>query len=244
VWRERTKTVLAVNANFYGSLANNGADIIGLSMTDGVTVSPVRTFGGEPDPAIVFREDGTASAGRFATADLAGVIDAVAGVGGSTTDNDPGTLLVTERGEHGATARVQPNVRNPRTAAGVSEDGTKLILAVIDGRQPGWSDGVTLPELADLMIQHGAHRDQSRRWRVDVVRLRRRRDDAREPPQRRGAPGGGEPPGRPHQPRAEPDPGGRPPTDPRGLAAVRPATQQPRIDHGAIRGGGRAGPVP
>jgi exopolysaccharide biosynthesis protein/uncharacterized lipoprotein YddW (UPF0748 family) len=158
VWRERTSTVLAINANFYGSLANNGADIVGLSMTDGRTVSPVRVFGGEPDPALVFREDGSAAAGRFATADLAGVVDAVAGVGGSTTDIDPGTLLVTDGVNTGATARVQPSVRNPRTAAGVSADGSTLILAVIDGRQPGWSDGVTLPELADLMIQHGAHR--------------------------------------------------------------------------------------
>ena len=157
VWQERTKSVLAINANFFGTLANNGADIVGLSITDGKTVSPVRVFGGEPDPSLVFRADGTAAAGRFTTADLEGVVDAVAGVGGSTTDNDPGTLLVTGGVNTGATARVQPGVRNPRTAAGVSADGRTLIVAVIDGRQPGWSDGVTLPELADLMIQHGAH---------------------------------------------------------------------------------------
>ncbi len=156
-WRERTKTVLAINANFFGTLANSNADIVGLSMTDGRTVSPVRVFGGLPDPAIVFKEDGTAAAGRFATADLQGVVDAIAGVGGSTTDSDPGTLLVTNGVNTGSTARVQPGVRNPRTGAGVSEDGRTLVIAVIDGRQPGWSDGMTLPEFADLMIQHGAH---------------------------------------------------------------------------------------
>jgi uncharacterized lipoprotein YddW (UPF0748 family) len=48
-------------------------------------------------------------------------------------------------------------VRNPRTAAGVSEDGQTLVLMVIDGRQPGWSEGVTLPQLADLMIEFDAH---------------------------------------------------------------------------------------
>jgi len=156
-WREDVGAVLAVNANFFGVIDWPEADVIGLSMTDAVTVSPVRTFSGEPDPALLFRSDGTAAAGRFGAGDLAGVVDAVAGVGGSNTDSDPGTLLVTGGVNTGATARVQPGVRNPRTAAGVTEDGETLILMVIDGRQPGWSDGVTLPDLADLMIQHGAH---------------------------------------------------------------------------------------
>lgn len=156
-WRERTKSVLAVNANFFGVLSGSNADVIGLSVTDGKTVSPVRTFGGVADPALIFKDNGTAAAGRFGTADLAGVVDAIAGVGGSTTDSDPGTLLVTAGVNTGATARVQPGVRNPRTAAGVSEDGTTLIVMVIDGRQPGYSDGATLPELAALMIQYGAH---------------------------------------------------------------------------------------
>lgn len=156
-WRERVNAVLAVNANFFGVIAGPDADVIGLSMTDGVTVSPVRTFGGNPDPALLFHADGTAAAGRFGADDLAGVIDAVAGVGGSTTDNDPGTLLVSGGINTGATARVQPSVKNPRTAAGVSADGEMLVLMVIDGRQPSWSDGVTLPELADLMIEFGAH---------------------------------------------------------------------------------------
>jgi exopolysaccharide biosynthesis protein len=129
------------------------------------------------------------------------VVDAVAGVGGSTTDNDPGTLLVTGGVNTGSTARVQPLVRNPRTAAGVSEDGGTLILAVIDGRQPGWSDGVTLPELAALMIQHGAHNainlDGGGSSRSSTTTAE---TTAREPPQRRGAPRGREPPGCPHQP--------------------------------------------
>ncbi len=43
--------------------------------------------------------------------------------------------------------------RHPRTAAGVS-DGA-LLLVTVDGRQPGYSEGMTLPELAQLLINLG-----------------------------------------------------------------------------------------
>jgi Phosphodiester glycosidase len=45
--------------------------------------------------------------------------------------------------------------RQPRTLAGVRPDGT-LLLAVVDGRRPGWSVGMTLPEAARLMRSLGA----------------------------------------------------------------------------------------
>ncbi|MEM6314308.1 MAG: phosphodiester glycosidase family protein [Planctomycetota bacterium] len=82
--------------------------------------------------------------------------DSVAGVGASDTQPDLGTLLLLDGANLGTTARVQPLNRNPRTAAGVTADGRTLIVMVIDGRQPGHSVGVTLPELADLMKRHGA----------------------------------------------------------------------------------------
>ena len=49
------------------------------------------------------------------------------------------------------------NNRHPRTAAGLSEHGRKLILATVDGRQPGMK-GMTCRELANLMKFFGAHR--------------------------------------------------------------------------------------
>jgi hypothetical protein len=45
--------------------------------------------------------------------------------------------------------------RQPRTAVGVTADG-KMLLVVVDGRQPGYSVGMTLQELADLMQSLGA----------------------------------------------------------------------------------------
>ncbi len=44
---------------------------------------------------------------------------------------------------------------HPRSAIGLTADG-RLILATVDGRQPGWSAGVRLPELAELMLSRGA----------------------------------------------------------------------------------------
>ena len=47
--------------------------------------------------------------------------------------------------------------RQPRSAVGVSGDGTKLYLVTIDGRQTGYSQGATLRELAEYMRSIGAH---------------------------------------------------------------------------------------
>ena len=45
--------------------------------------------------------------------------------------------------------------RDPRTAVGIKEDGT-LILLIVDGRQPGYSAGFTGKELAEYLIYCGA----------------------------------------------------------------------------------------
>jgi len=63
-----------------------------------------------------------------------------------------------------AAESVKPDVavgRNPRTAVGICRDGS-LIFMVVDGRRESLSQGVTLDELADLLIKLGA---------VDAVNL-------------------------------------------------------------------------
>ena len=45
--------------------------------------------------------------------------------------------------------------RNPRTLAGVTGSGA-LLLVTVDGRRPGWSAGMSLPEAARLMRDLGA----------------------------------------------------------------------------------------
>ena len=44
----------------------------------------------------------------------------------------------------------------PRTAVGVNRSGTKLVLVVVDGRQPGYSEGATLNEVVRIMRANGA----------------------------------------------------------------------------------------
>ncbi len=45
----------------------------------------------------------------------------------------------------------------PRTAIGLDKSERWLTLLVVDGRQPGFSEGATFPELAELLISFGAH---------------------------------------------------------------------------------------
>ena len=47
--------------------------------------------------------------------------------------------------------------RHPRTAAGITRDGSRILLVTVDGRQAPYSDGMSLPELAGLMRALGAH---------------------------------------------------------------------------------------
>jgi len=45
--------------------------------------------------------------------------------------------------------------RFPRTAVGIDRSGKKLWFVLVDGRQPGYSEGVTIPELTDIFLDLG-----------------------------------------------------------------------------------------
>jgi exopolysaccharide biosynthesis protein len=177
-WAESLGLDLAINASFFARLSGDGGlplpwtegmpvDILGLSLSDGRIVSPPRKAEGGSqggDPALLIDETGGAGRERrcpclvrvaFAEpARFAGVEDAVAGMG--PRRGEPGTLLVEAGSDRGVTAQVAPMARHPRTAAAVTKGGATLLLAVVDGRQKDWSVGVTLPELARILIEAGA----------------------------------------------------------------------------------------
>jgi hypothetical protein len=44
---------------------------------------------------------------------------------------------------------------HPRTAVGLTKDGRTLVIVVVDGRQPNYSEGISLGELAEIMIAYG-----------------------------------------------------------------------------------------
>ncbi|HUH06319.1 MAG TPA: cell wall-binding repeat-containing protein [Egibacteraceae bacterium] len=55
----------------------------------------------------------------------------------------------------GFAANVHSDVRHPRSAIAQTADG-KILLVTVDGRQPGYSAGMTLSELASYLISLGA----------------------------------------------------------------------------------------
>ena len=63
------------------------------------------------------------------------------------------------------------NDRHPRTAIGLSREGRYLFLVTVDGRQPGHSVGMSLPELAELMSSDLAPFTKSRRNAYQAINL-------------------------------------------------------------------------
>jgi hypothetical protein len=158
-WAADNHLSLAINANYFG-WTRGGGKIIGLLVDDGKTVSPSRMWNGQTDPALVFCRQGSAWCAHVIgpgqpLVESAEIRFAVAGVGGSDSDPKAGTLLVQAGKNQGSTARVYHDKRLARTAGGVDRSGRKLTLIAIDGKQPDWSAGVTLPQLADIMIELG-----------------------------------------------------------------------------------------
>jgi exopolysaccharide biosynthesis protein len=51
---------------------------------------------------------------------------------------------------------LDDSVTQPRTAVGYSKNGRYLYLVVVDGRQPFYSEGMTIKELAALMLSFGS----------------------------------------------------------------------------------------
>ena len=49
---------------------------------------------------------------------------------------------------------IQPQ---PRTAVALDERERTMLLVVVDGRQPNYSEGVTIAELADIVIEYGGY---------------------------------------------------------------------------------------
>lgn len=69
-----------------------------------------------------------------------------------------GSVMILDNGKH-----LEPDdkkavykERHPRTAVGVDKDGKWLILLVADGRQPNYSEGMTLMELSEALEHYGA----------------------------------------------------------------------------------------
>lgn len=149
---------LAVNGDFFLPWWSNGphdyyphagdpTDVLGASVSNGVENGWHTT----PYTALVFNKDRTVVI-REVTDPLERFPGALQVMSGKQL------LLENGRKTRAVSAETQARVTHPRLAAALDRSGGTLLLVAIDGRQPGYSEGVTLSELAEIVLSHGGHR--------------------------------------------------------------------------------------
>jgi Phosphodiester glycosidase/PEP-CTERM motif len=149
---QSTGAEVAINANFFSDVAATPSpeDLLGLAVSNGTVVAP-QSFGSNDAAAsllITKTNAATISPAGSTPVDLSNVFNAVSG--NQIVTDGVNTSAVTPTG-----APHDPLGLDPRTGIGLSEDGRYLYLIAIDGRQPGYSVGVTTSDEAALMIDLG-----------------------------------------------------------------------------------------
>ncbi|QDU59142.1 phosphodiester glycosidase family protein [Aeoliella mucimassa] len=134
---------LAVNGDFFSMEMGTNTDAQGLGASNG-KIGSHPAAEGKVCASLVITKDNKVSI--VTTADIPeGTWNAVSG----------GPILVTD-GEN--VARKPENDKlHPRTAAGINTETGHLFLLVADGRQPGFSEGMYLSEMADLFLEFGVN---------------------------------------------------------------------------------------
>jgi hypothetical protein len=76
-----------------------------------------------------------------------------------TTQGISGSHILVARGKSNFFSKKPSDNDSPypRTAVGIDAEGKKLWLVLIDAKQPFYSEGVTLEELADFLLKLGAY---------------------------------------------------------------------------------------
>jgi hypothetical protein len=144
---------LAINGDFfwpwwYRSIfdyyphANDPTDVNGFAASRGEIYSVEQAD--DPRPTLYLSQDNRAGINR----PIGAVYNAISGL-----------PLIAEDGH--VSDQIKPDEYyagvHPRTAIGLDRAGRTLLLFVVDGRQPNYSEGVTLPELARIAIAYGAN---------------------------------------------------------------------------------------
>ena len=138
---------VAINANFYAPCCTPGdKDLVGLAISRGGVVSPPATRGTGSKVLAITRDNHAVIAPTEAGFPVDKYWTAVAGSEIVLIDGKRPPLAPTEFNQ----------TAHPRTAVGVSRDGRYLILLVIDGRQPGYSVGAPMEDVAAWLLRFGA----------------------------------------------------------------------------------------
>ena len=142
-------TQVAINTNFFScpcvTNAANPEYLLGLEVSNGKLVSSDQS--GYASLLLTQNNQASLVAGGSVGNNISGIYNAVSG-GGFVLRNGVDVVNGSIAGD--------PLNPNPRSVAGLSQDGEFLYLMAIDGRQAGYSVGVTQSEEADLMAALGA----------------------------------------------------------------------------------------
>jgi hypothetical protein len=68
-----------------------------------------------------------------------------------------GAPMLVREGRVVATSSGMDGEPHPRTAIALDQEARRLIIVVVDGRQPNYSEGVTMTELAEIVIEFGGY---------------------------------------------------------------------------------------
>ena len=137
---------LAINGTGFAPITGEGkpVDVLGLSVSEGKVVSSADYESKNPVFLVNARNEARVLRAPFEEKDLLDAHSAMQGWCGAD-----GMLL-----DDGEVISKNADI-HPRTAAGVSQDGRYVYLLVVDGRQPGLSEGISLVELAAWMKKLG-----------------------------------------------------------------------------------------
>jgi exopolysaccharide biosynthesis protein len=138
---------IGINANFFTNDHKPHADLLGLAVSEGAIVSPwdntsarfALNISRDNAPAIIERKGDGENGYRSAPA-----VPLYTAVSGTERLLRQGEILPKPGGK-----------RHPRTAAGITAE-KHLLFMVVDGRQAGYSTGMTFRELAQAMKEQGA----------------------------------------------------------------------------------------
>jgi exopolysaccharide biosynthesis protein len=135
---------VGVNANFFSPVSTTPdapRELEGLAISEGNIVSPYESI----RPAMLITRSNQVTFTTTAPGSYSNIWTAVSG---------SDLVLINGLPQLGGctTSFCGPN---PRTAIGLSQDNHYLYLVVIDGRQPGWSDGATLEETGQWLLRLG-----------------------------------------------------------------------------------------
>lgn len=138
---------LGINGSFFTFVKNTlDTNNVSLVISDGHVVSPLDPHRAwvlniTPDNHVQIRKVTASEVGKPG----ARLHDAIAG-----------SDLLAEHGKVVApTGSKFDDSHPPRTAVAVTRDG-RLLLMTVDGRQPGFSEGMSLQEVARFLVAHGA----------------------------------------------------------------------------------------